>query len=180
MEIDGLKRRLKNLPRRLRIAFTAFCVERVLPIFENVYYESEGEQPQAAVYLAWRYACGEDVSPGQVTAAEQEIGDLLKVMNESGRVVDSAKQVCMAAIYLLDAIIDSSEDESANHAFRAVGFAHEAVRYFEDYAGPGGKEELEVQEKALQLAESWGDKPIKGNMFRGLGPEPPTWLQDVP
>jgi hypothetical protein len=147
----------------------------VLPVFELNFNKPDQRQPHNAVDLAWQFACGENPSPQTVEGLEKKLGDVLKVMNESNDLLDAAKDVCMGTIYLLDTIIGQSENKSADHAARSVGFAHEAVQYFEDYAGPGGEEEIAIQEKALQLTELWKNKPIERAMFKELTATPPAW-----
>jgi len=176
VETHRVSERLRALARRERVAFAAFCVERVIPIFKAVFNEWDQNQPDAAVALAWRFVEGLEVGRSDAERLEDELGDVMEVMNASPRTLDAAKDVCSGAIYLLDAIIDETEAKSTAHAVRAVGFAGEAVDLYEDYEGPGSADEQRIQERALELVESLPPGTVSRASFAELRGIRPAWV----
>jgi hypothetical protein len=157
------------------VAFAAFCLERVVPIFKAVLNERDQNQPDAAVALAWRFVEGHPVLKEDALHLEDELAEVLAFMNASPRTLDAAKDVCSGAIYLLDAIIDETEAQSTAHAVRAVGFAAEAVDLYEDYEGPGSADEQRIQERALQLVMSLQPGAVSRASFEELLASRPAW-----
>jgi hypothetical protein len=177
VESNRLSERLRALPRRERVAFAAFCVERVIPIFKTVLNERDQNQPDAAVACAWRFVEGHAVFKEDVLRLEDEVGAVLAFMNTSPLTLDAAKDVCSGAIYLLDSIIDETEAKSTAHAVRVVGFSGEAVDLYEDYEGPGSADEQDMQERALKLVESLPPGAVSRASFEELRAIRPAWLE---
>ena len=158
------------------MAFAAFCVEHVIPIFKTVLNERDQNQPDAAVACAWRFVEGQAVVKADALRLEDDLGKVLAFMNTSPRTLDAAKDVCSGAIYLLDAIIDETEAKSTAHAMKAIEFAGEAVDLYEDYEGPGSADEQRIQQRALELVESLPLGAVSRASFEELRAIRPAWL----
>jgi hypothetical protein len=159
-----ISERLERLSHRLRVAFAAGCAGRVLRIYE-LDYSKENRSPHAAVDIAWRFACGEQIP-------EQTFSDTFDAAEDAipGDEYSGPMRASLSAICALDAV----EDPTA--AAAAATYALEAIGTFEDHKGEGEAAEEKWQEQALKLVESWGAQPIVRNMFVVLGDDPPAWF----
>ncbi|MCZ6679363.1 MAG: hypothetical protein O7E52_19195 [Candidatus Poribacteria bacterium] len=169
--LERLSCRLEYLPHRLRVAFAAGCAERVLRIYE-LDYNATDCRPHAAVELAWKFACGEQVSTELITSTEAAVGDATPNIELEGDEYSGPMSASVSTIYALYAITDHTTKAASDAARCAI----EAVQSFEDYSGEGAKAEKQWQENALDLVESWGDRPISQGMFAPIGGEPPVWF----
>jgi Protein of unknown function (DUF416) len=163
--------RLERLSHRLRVAFAAGCASRVLRIYELDYSE-ENRSPHAAVDVAWKFACGERVPQRAFSDALEAAADATPDVDKEGDEYTGPMRASVSAIYALDAIKAPTAREARNAARAAL----EAVASFEDYKGEGEAAEEQWQERALELAESWGAQPITRDMFAVLGADPPVWF----
>jgi hypothetical protein len=163
--------RLERLSHRLRVAFAAGCANRVLRIYE-LDYNKENRSPHAAVDVAWKFACGGQIPEQTFSDILDAVIDATPNIEEEGDEYTAPMSASVSTICALKAI----KDITARAASNATMHALEAVASFEDYKGVGEAAEEQWQERALELAESWGAQPITRDMFAVLGADPPVWF----
>jgi hypothetical protein len=85
-EMSDQAERLERLSHRLRVAFAAGCASRVLRIYE-LDYNRENRSPHAAVDVAWKFACGEQIPEQTFSDTLEAAGDRQNRINEVGIVI---------------------------------------------------------------------------------------------
>jgi len=169
---DYTQQRLGRISHRLRVAFAAGCASRVLRIYEYDYSE-ENRSPHAAVDVAWKFACGEQIPEQTFSDTLKAARDATPNIEEEGDEYSGPMRASVSAICALEAV----KDPTARSAVGAATIALEAVGSFEGHTGEGEAEEEQWQERALKLVESWGAQPITRDMFAVLDDDPPAWFQ---
>jgi hypothetical protein len=167
--MDKLEGELTQLPPRTRVAFAAGCAQRVLPVYK---YTVPGDVifrgPSLAVNTAWSFAEGEEIDDNRLKQVRAELERAFPEPDLGGGANHFA---CSSAAYAADAI----EDKTARSARLAAGRARDAIDQIDEEDGV--EEEKRWQDQALQVVKSWGDKPIRRDMFDALTREKPGWLR---
>ena len=159
---------LPRLSRRRRAAFAAGCAERVLPIVQN--YFGQSEVGDRALRLTWRYALGETVDGADVDAVikegEDRVGDLYEA-EETG-----------ATLRALNAVIFALESTRKLECGVAQRAASEAQGAAGSDTGKSGdlyiQEEADWQMAALEMTIAT-EAPTR-DMFKRIAVEP-NWLR---
>src|SRR5262249_1655891 len=98
-------------------------------------------------------------------------------IEKEGNHLTAAMSACVSISSALDAVNDPSPESAVSAAFSAL----DAVTVFvASYSDQPDTSEPEWQERALQLVESWGEKPVDPGMFRLLDDDPPAWMGRLP
>ena len=166
--MNELEKELAQLPHCTQVAFAAACAERVLVIYK---YTSPGavvlRGPRVAIDTAWSFAQGEEIDIKRIEYARSEVNRAFPEPDLGG---GAAHISCAAAAYALDAI----HDDTARAAWTASAYALDAIDQIDEENGV--EEERDWQSHVLQIAKEWGNKPIRKDMFDGLGRDKPSWL----
>lgn len=117
--------RLGRLPRRLCAAFAAACAQRVLRIYE-LDYDETNRAPHNAVELTWEYACGNNIDPARLAAAQDAASKATPNIEVEGDEYTAPMLACVSASYALDA----AQDSTGASAARAASAARDAVDGF--------------------------------------------------
>src|SRR5262245_18271155 len=114
---------LERLSHRLRVAFAAGCANRVLRIYE-LDYSKENRSPHAAVDVAWKFACGGQITEQTFAYTLEAATDATPNIEEEGDEYSGPMRASVSAICALQAIKDStakSASDAATYALEAVG-----------------------------------------------------------
>jgi hypothetical protein len=168
--MSTIDERLDRLPRHLRTAFAAACAERVLPVYEFDGYEEDDDSLERASEIVWKAACGVRVEPRALDIMEQAVRDVTPSADDEPGFGPSI----YSALTVLGAL-QAVEDETSDSAKRAGWSERDAYASVAQDKQEGARSEQAWQERALDLLESWGDKPVTRDMFEPLG-DPPVEL----
>jgi hypothetical protein len=121
----------------------------------------------------WVFACGGQVDSDTVADAKDAVGEATPKIEEQGDHLTAAMAACIAVIAAIDAIQDLTSEAATDAAFSAL----EAAQVFAaSLTGEGLEAEARWQDLALELVESWGNRPISRDLFSVLNDEPPAWF----
>ena len=169
MSENEMKSRLSRLHPRLRVAFAAKCAERALPI--ATYQSLDSRSLSQAIELCWGFAINNEV----VFPLFDDLYDDIESTVPNVELTPpkaSSSMVWQSVLAALDAVTDSAGSSSANSAICAL----DALDLLTDYLELDRSDsEVEWQEKAIGLVDSWGERQIDRQMFDAIGNQPPTW-----
>lgn len=165
--MDRIEARIEDLPISHRLAFSAACSVRVLPVYELEHHACAALMREAND-LVWRAAQGMLFTPAALDHMRDEVSAAIPDQQEDH---PGYTTTILAGVALLNAI-DAVEDPSGEACAQVAQCAVDALSQVNDDAALGAEEEWQLA--ILEALEGWGAKRISRDMFRaidGSGPQ---------
>lgn len=177
--MEYYKDKLEILPPILRSAFSAIAVQRVIKIYE---YEAEdySELPEETLNKLWQLLeQSHTLSEEELNVQAQTLADNMEpiLSKLAGDLILADGYVCIAVKRACSAVFSDTYKTALSAISHSLSAIEGFVEPTEDVTvSEAKKEETEWLKKAIDLLQSWGNKPISRDMFAVIPPEKPEWF----
>ncbi len=175
MDDKDLKARLQAIPAKVQTALAAACAQRVYKVWEDHWVGDYSAAVKNAVEFGWTYATAPSTGLPDTKSLLTELGALVEYLNDEGiSILSNAATVSLRVVET----VTTDNVASALALERALGSALFVAKLAGKLSGQGKdksqQEELDWQDAALRIAESW-QGPCQRTMFDSAAPVPPQW-----